>query len=112
MGNFRLAKNASILVLLAAVTLAPGTASAGGPKHPGKNGNDPSPGYSALMPAAYPFPGIIVDPTYSACCYTFPIKAVYQCPAVLAGQPGSQVGYLRSDPIFGLLGGQPYLYHP
>ena len=100
MGNDRLAKNASVLVLLVAVALAPGTASAGGPKHAGKNGNDPSPGYPVPRPAAYPFPGISVDPTYSACCYTFPIQAVYQCPAVLAEQPGSQVGYLRTDPAF------------
>ncbi len=112
MGNDRLAKNASILVFLAAVTLAPGAASAGGYEHPGTNGNDPWAGYRAPIPAAYPFPGVIVDPTCSACCYTFPIQAVYQCPAVLAGQPGSQVRYLRSDPMPGLLGGQPYLYHP
>ena len=101
-----------ILVLsLAILALMPGTASAGGHKDHGKNGNDPSAGYPAPMPAAYPFPGVIVDPTCSACCYTVPILAVYQCPAVLAGQPGSQVGYLRSDPTSGLLGGQPYLYH-
>ncbi len=82
-----------------------------GSKHPGKSGYDPSAGYSVPMPAAYPFAGGIVDPTCSACCYTVPILAVYQCPAVLADQPGSQVVYLRSDPASGLLGGQPYLYH-
>jgi len=111
MSNDRLAKNASILVLLVAVTLAPGTASAGGPKHPGKNGNDASAGYSVPMPAAYPFPGGIAQPTCSTCSYTVPILAVYQCPAVLVGQPGSQVVYVRSDSAYGLLGGRPYLYH-
>ncbi len=111
MGNDRLAKNASILVLLAAVTLTPGTASAEGHECPCKNGNDPSPAYSVAMPAAYPFQGAIVDPAWSTCCYTVPIFAVYQCPAVIAGQPGSQVVYVRSDPAYGLLGGQPYLYH-
>ena len=113
MGDRRLAMIASALVLsLAILALMAGTASAGGHRNHGKNGNDPSAGYSAPMPAAYPFPGVIVEPTYSTCCYTVPIQAVYQCPAVLAGQPGSQVVYLRSDPMYGLLGGQPYLYHP
>ena len=112
MGNDRLAKNASILVFLAAVTLAPSAASAGWHKDHGKKGNDPWAGYPAPISAVYPFPGVIVDPTCSACCYTFPIQAVYQCPAVLAGQPGSRVEYLQSDPMPGLLGGQPYLYHP
>ncbi len=113
MGVRRLATIASALVLsLAILALMAGTASAGGYEHPGTNGNDPWAGYPAPIPAAYPFPGVIVDPTCSACCYTFPIQAVYQCPAVLAGQPGSQVRYLQSDPMPGLLGGQPYLYHP
>ena len=111
MGIDRVAKNPSILVLLAAVTLAPGTAWAGGPEYPRKTGNDPSAGYSVPMPAAYPFSGNIVDPTCSTCSYTVPIVAVYQCPAVIAAQPGSQVVYLRSDSAYGLLGGQPYLYH-
>jgi hypothetical protein len=111
MGNDRLAKNASILVLAVAVMLAPGTASAGGPNHLGEEGNGPWAGYPAPISLAYPFAGVTVGPTYPACCYTVPILAVYQCPAVLAGQPGSQVVYLRSDPICGLLGGQPYLYH-
>jgi hypothetical protein len=111
MGNDRLEKKAAILVLLVAVMLAPGTASAGGHEDHGKIGNGTSAGYAAPSPAGHPFPGAIVDPTYSGCCYTFPIQAVYQCPAVLAGQPGSQVVYLRSDPAAGLLGGQPYLYH-
>ena len=111
MGNFRPAKNASILVFLAAITLSPGTASAGGQTPPGKNGYDASAGYSVPMAKAYPFPGVIVDPTCLECSYTVPILAVYQCPAALGGQPGSQVEYIRTDPTYGLLGGRPYLYH-
>jgi hypothetical protein len=111
MGNDRLAKKASTLVLLGAVMLAPVTASAGGPKHPGKSGNDPTFGIPTPMPAANPFRGVFVNTTCSECCYTVPILAVYQCPAVIAGQPGSQVRYLRPDPRYGLFGGQPYLYH-
>ena len=111
MGNDRLAKNASILVLLAAVALAPGTASAGGPEYPGKNGNDPSAGYSVPMPAAYPFPGVIVDPTCSACSYTVPIVAVYQCPAAVAISRVLKSSTSGRTRRFGLLGGQPYLYH-
>jgi hypothetical protein len=111
MGNDRLAKNASIPVLLIAIILAPRTVSAGGPTPQRENGNSPSAGYSAPMASAHSWPGAIVDPTCSACSYTVPILAVYQCPAVLVGQPGSQVRYLRSDPKYGFLGGQPYLYH-
>jgi hypothetical protein len=111
MGNDRLAKTASILVLLAAVTLAPGTAFAGGLTHPGKNGIDPSSAYSGAMPAAYPFSGVVGDPTCPGCSYTVPIVSVYQCPAVIVDQLGSRVVYIRSDPAYGLLGGQPYLYH-
>jgi hypothetical protein len=111
MGNDRLIKNASILVLLLAVMLASGTASAGEPKQHKENGNNPSAGNPAPMPAAYPYAGVIVDPTFPACCYTVPIVAVYQCPAKLVGQPGSPISYFRSDPRHGLLGGQPYLYH-
>lgn len=111
MDDDRLAKFASIMGLLAAVLLAPGTASAGGPRHPGKNGNGTSAGYSVPLPAAYPFSGDFADPTCSRCFYTVPIQAVYQCPAVLVSQPGSQVVYLRSDSVYGLLGGQPFLYH-
>ena len=113
MGVRRPATIASALVLsLAILALMAGTASAGGHQNHGEKGNDPWAGCPVPIPADYPFPGVIVEPTYSACCYTFPIQAVYQCPAVLAGQPGSRVGYLRSDPMPGLLGGQPYLYHP
>jgi hypothetical protein len=93
------------------VMLAPGTASAGGQAHPGAYGNDPARAYSVPMPAAYPFTGVIVDPTCPGCCYAAPILAVYQCPAVMASQPGSQVEWHRTDPMAGLLGGQPYLYH-
>ncbi|MGO9469388.1 MAG: hypothetical protein ACLQIB_04035 [Isosphaeraceae bacterium] len=112
MGSERLAKSASILVLLAAVMLAPGTASAGGQNVPGKNGNDPASAYSVPMPEAYPFPGFVVDSTCTGCSYAAPIFAVYQCPAVIAWQPGSQVEWHRTNPMAGLLGGRPYLYHP
>jgi len=111
MGSERLATSASILVLLANLMVAPCTAWAGGQNPTGQNGNHPVPAYSVPMPAAYPFPGFIGDPTCAGCCYTFPILAVYQCPAVLACQPGSQVEYIRSDTPYGLLGGRPYLYH-
>jgi hypothetical protein len=111
MGIDSLAKNASILVLLIAVTLAPGTASAAGPEYLRNNGYIPSAGYSGPMPTAYPFSASVVDPTCSGCYYTFPILAVYQCPATLVDQPGSQVVYLQTDPAYGVLGGQPYLYH-
>ena len=111
MGNFRLAKNASFLVFLAAVTLAPGTASAGGPEYPRKNGYNPSAGYSAPMPAVDPYARAVVEPACSGCSYTVPIVAVYMCPASLVNQAGSQVVYLRPPLAPGLLGGRPYLYH-
>ena len=111
MGNLRLAKNASILVLLAAATLAPGTASAGGPEYPRKNGYNPSAGYSAPMPAVDPYAGAVVEPACSGCSYTVPLVAVYMCPASIAGQRGSEVVYLRMNRAAGLLGGRPYLYH-
>ena len=111
MGNFRLAKNASILALLAAVTLAPGTASAGGPEYPRKNGYNPSVGYSVPMPAADPYAGAVVEPACSGCSYTVPIVAVYMCPASIVGQRGSEVVYLQANRAAGLLGGRPYLYH-
>ncbi len=111
MGNNRLAKNASILVFLAVVALAPNTASAGDHNYPVISGFDPSPAYSVPMSSAYPLAGFISDPTCPACSYTVPILAVYQCPAALADQPGSQVIYMRTDPAYGLLGGRPYLYH-
>jgi hypothetical protein len=108
----RLAAIRSALVLsLATWALAPGSGLAGENGDHGTNGNRRPTVVPAPIPAAYPFSGVIDDPTYSACCYAVPILAVYQCPAVLAGQPGSQVWYFRSDPVFGLLGGQPYLYH-
>ena len=97
---------------LAILALMAGTASAGWHKDHGKKGNDPWAGYPGPIPAVYPFPGVIVDPTCLARRKTSPIQAVYQCPAVLAGQPGSRVGYLQSDPMPCGLGGQLNLYHP
>jgi hypothetical protein len=111
MGNHGLMRNAPTLVLLVAVMLAPGMASAGEDKPQGKNGNSPLAGSPASTPAAYPFAGVIIDPSPSGCCYAVPILSVYQCPAVLVGQPGSQLIYVWRDPTLGLLGGQPYLYH-
>jgi hypothetical protein len=110
MGNDRLAKNASVLVLLIAVTLTPGTASAGGRIYPGWNENDSWLGSSGI-PAAYPFPGAIANQPDLPWCYTFPFQAAFQFPAAQASQPGSEVGYLWTDPTYGLLGGRPYLYH-
>jgi hypothetical protein len=103
-------KNAFRLVLLIALAMAPRTASAGGPNHPDQQGSDPTAGSILSMPSVYPYPGVVAHPTLG-CCYTFPILAVYQCPAVMAGQPGSRVVYLEPHPMAGLLGGQPYLYH-
>jgi len=64
MGNDRLAKNASILVLLGAVVLAASKASAGGPGHDDWRIDDARAGYAV------------------------PIQAVYQFPAALVNQPG------------------------
>jgi hypothetical protein len=112
MGNDHRVKYASIVLLLSAVLLVPDTASAGGNAYPGKEGHSLSAGYPAPMTSAYRSGGATVGPTYSECCYTFPIQMVYQCPAVLVGQPGSRVGYFHQHPTSGRLGGQPYLYHP
>ena len=112
MGNDHWVKYSSILVILTGAMLAPDTALAGGNTYPGKNRKTPSAGYPAPIASAYPFGGAIGDPIYAGCCYTFPLQMVYQCPAVLVGQPGSRVVYLRPHPMSGLLGGQPYLYHP
>jgi hypothetical protein len=112
MNNDRRVQWASISVLLITITFAPGTASAGDHKHPGKQGIDPAAGYTPSMRSVYRYPGIVADPSCSGCFYTFPILSVYQCPAVMANQPGSRVAYLGMNSIAGLLGGQPYLYHP
>jgi hypothetical protein len=111
MDHDRRPKNAILLGLLVAVAMATGTAAAGEPEPPGKQGSDPAAGSSLSMPPVYAFPGVIAHPKDSGCCYTFPILSVYQCPAVLAGQPGSRVVYLEPHPMAGLLGGQPHLYH-
>jgi hypothetical protein len=111
MGVRRLAKLASALVLsLASFALMPSTASAWGDRPDWMN-YDPSAGYAAPMPTLSQLNRFNVQSTGCACWYTVPIQAVYQCPAALTGQPSSQLVYLRSDPMFGVLGGQPYLYH-
>ncbi len=112
MANIRPAKNASVLALLVAVALAPGNATAGGQEYHAVPVHDPSGAYALPMPAASTWPGGLAGPAYPGCCYTFPIQAVYQCPAAIANQPGSGVIYLRVNLEAGLLGGQPYLYHP
>ncbi len=112
MGNDHLAKNASILALLIAIALTPITASAGGHGIHAQNANAPWAGQAMTMPNPAPYPGFLGGPAYAGCCYTFPIWVVYQCPAVIAGQPGSPVFYLGVNARGGLLGGQPYLYHP
>ena len=101
MGNDRLTKSASILAVVITM-LMPKAASAGG---------HPPDGHVAPIPIASPWPANGVIPACPSCCYTFPIQFVYQCPAVIAGQPGAQVPYLRSNSPAGVLGGQPYLYH-
>jgi hypothetical protein len=111
MDNDRRTMWASISVLLIALMMAPGTALAGGHEHPGKQGIHPAAGHTPSMQPVYPYPGIVADSSYSGCFYTFPILSVYQCPAVVASQPGARVAYLEMNPMAGLLGGQPYLYH-
>lgn len=68
-----------------------------------------------LYPAetiVYSQPDAGLYPSGAPWCYTFPIQAVYRFPAVIADQPGADVGYIRPNPTPGLLGGRPYLYHP
>jgi hypothetical protein len=111
MGVRPLATIASVLMLsVAIVTLMPSTAGAWGDRQDWMS-YDPSADYQSPAPSVYPFPGVSVEPTNRACCYAVPIVAVYQCPAALIGQPGSQVVYVRSNPMSSILGGQPYLYH-
>jgi hypothetical protein len=64
------------------------------------------------MPTAYPPPVAFAHPLGDPWCYALPIQAVYQFPAVLANQPGAEVGWLEMNLRPGVLGGQPYLYHP
>jgi hypothetical protein len=98
------------LITVAAVLL-PVTASAGGHKRHGR-GDAPADADTATMPAAYPLNGAFAHPPGNPRCYAIPIQAVYQFPAVLANQPGSEVGWLETNRASGLLGGRPYLYHP
>jgi hypothetical protein len=112
MGNDRPTKHASILAVLIAIALAPGMAWAGDPGVPGMTGTDLSAGYAPPMPPTTSWPSGISGPAIAGCSYTFPIWVVYQCPATIANQPGSRVVYLSINPRAGLLGGQPYLYHP
>ena len=112
MSHDRLAKRASVFVLLVAVMLVPAPAWAGGRNPHDGYPNGPSVSSTGRLPAAYPFHGSTGNPPGSPWCYAVPIQAVYQFPAVLVNQPGSEVGYLWTDPTSGLLGGRPYLYHP
>jgi hypothetical protein len=110
MGRSRLVNFARTAVLLVAA-LAPAPARAGGHKH--RDGAN-APGYvdPAAISAAYYPPGSIAYPPGNPWCYAIPIQVVYQFPAVMANQPGAEVGWLRVHPEDGFLGGQPYLYHP
>ena len=112
MCNDSFTKNVSILGLLITIALTPGTILAGGHERYGKQGNGASVCRPVAMHQADLYPGAIADPPCSGCRYTFPIQAVYQCPAAQASQPRSRVWYLEVAPMSGLLGGQPYLYHP
>jgi hypothetical protein len=82
------ARAASVLVLLviASLTASP-TASAGWGHWHHRWMDDPSVGY------------------------TVPIQAVYQFPAAVGYQPGSYLPFAAPNPVPGLLGGRPYLYH-
>jgi hypothetical protein len=100
-----------IILIGVATVLSPAMASAGGHNHDGW-AVAPAGDYQAAMPAAYPFAGGFGYPPGDPWGYAIPIQAVYQFPAVIANQPGSEVGWLRPDPAFGLLGGRPHLYHP
>ena len=110
MGRSRLGDFARIAVLLVAA-LTPAPARAGGHQHRG-GANAPGHVDPVAIPRAYPPPGSIAYAPGNPWCYTIPIQAVYQFPAVMANQPGAAVGWLRVHPESGLLGGQPYLYHP
>jgi hypothetical protein len=88
MNNARLGRIALISAVLFVVTLAPGAASASGYEHAGwARVHDPSQGY------------------------TYPIQMLFQFPAVIVNQPGSEIPFLWPDPSRSLLGGRPYLYH-
>jgi hypothetical protein len=111
MGKVHFVNLARIAVLLcAAAVLMPATAAAGGHRRHG----------CVDAPAEVHWAPTIIDPSLGAFpypagdpwCYAVPIQAVYQFPARIANQPGSDVGYLQTSPAFGLLGGRPYLYHP
>ena len=110
MGRSRLGDFARIAVLLVAA-FSPAPARAGGHKHrdcANALGHVDPP----VIPSAYHPPGSISYASGNPSCSAIPIQAVYQFPAVMANQPGAEVGWLRVHPEYGLLGGQPYLYHP
>jgi hypothetical protein len=113
MSTARRSKVARFLALPIAVAamLTPGTASAGGHRPHGPI-DGPAEYYSASPQPVESFPGDMADLSMTPWCYAIPIQAVYQFPAVLAYQPGAAVAYVWTDPAFGALGGQPYLYHP
>jgi hypothetical protein len=111
MDNARLKHNARITVLLSVAVLATEPARAGGHAHHGCT-NGPGCLSPAAMPATYPPPVAAAYPLGDPWCYAIPIRAVYQFPAVIANQPGAEVGWLQTNPEYGALGGRPYLYHP
>jgi hypothetical protein len=99
-----------VVLLCAAAALVPTTALGGGHRHRGCV-DAPADAVSATT-GVYPFAGDFPYSPGEPWCYAVPVQAVYQFPAVIANQPGSQVGYLQTSPASGLLGGRPYLYHP
>ena len=112
MGKVRFVNLMHLAVLVcAAVALVPATAKAGGGRHRGW-ADVPMDDVPAAATGFYPFAGAFPYPPGDPWCYAVPIQAVYQFPAVMANQPGSEVGYLQISPASGLLGGRPYLYHP
>jgi hypothetical protein len=111
MRSVDLTRFARALALLIAVALTPGTAMAGGHERYGWR-DRPSGGYAVPIQAVYQFPSVLANQPTTPWGYAVPIQGVYQLPAVMANQPGAEVSFLWSDPTRGLLGGQPYLYHP
>jgi hypothetical protein len=103
----RLEIPARLVVLLVITAYAPAPARAGEHEHHGCCGRS-----ACLGPGTYRLTTAGVFPPENPWCYQIPIQAVYQFPAVMANQPGAAVGWLRVHPEYGLLGGQPYLYHP
>src|SRR5690242_5820702 len=84
-----------------AVVLMPATAVAGGHRH--RSWVDvPADAVPATTTDIFPFAGVFPGLPGEPWRYAAPIQAVYQFPAVIANQPGSEVGYLETGPASGL----------